>query len=384
MNDFLDYMMSDDTATGNLKTLQESTKNRGGSNNLFFRYKRMPDGGTSTIRLLPISQDVAELEARPKFWLPKKVIRLRFENPLQEGSEVVLAIPVLQMFVGGKTEDDIILKQVKALYDEADSLAKKGEEDRAKEIRTTASAHWTRGECLAQGFVTRTGLQEDNQPENPVRLFELNKQIMNIIQAAVNSEDPETRLEFWPVHGKKGSNFVIKKTKSGEWPSYTSSCFSRQTSPWTDEMKAAVGTHGLWNLNDFLPARPGNDEYAMLADIVKMSIAGNRVWDPDYEAHLDKVKVFKTNQTSDDDNATTEARIHQVAASVGAGTASTADIVNSLSRTARKTEEPEVAALGDVEPVEPSETVEQEKLDIKATLDKIKRGATKTATAAAA
>lgn len=366
MNDFFTWMMDDDTATAPLKTMQETSKRSGGSN-LFCRYKKMDFGGSVTVRFLPASQDVAENEARPKFWLPKKVIRLRFDNPDQTGSEVVLTIPVMQMFKGGKTEDDLILKQVKVLYDEADKLAKAGEEERAKEIRAKASYHWTRGECIAQGWVIRAnGFNEADPPENPIRLFELNKQVMNIIQSSVNSEDPDTRLEYWPVHGKKGSHFVIKKTKSGEWPSYTSSCFARQTTPWTTEQTESIATHHLWRLEDFLPARPSDDEYQLLAQIVEQSIAGDRVWNPDWEDELETVKVFKTNST-DDDPAAAMARVHETVGLVGTDTVSTSDIVSSLSRTARREPEPTQLPAGDPEPALGDDT--------RAMVDKIRRGA---------
>lgn len=299
MNSFIDYMMSDDTAESAMKTMRESMANsQNRTNNLFYYYRKLDFGQSSTVRFLPISKEVAMSdEVKKRFSLAKKVIRLRFDNPEVDESKVVLTIPVMQMYIGGKTENDAILKQVKALYDESDRLLKAGQDERAKEVRERASYHWTRGEHLAQGFVVRSGFKEDNEPENPIRVFELNKQIMNRINAVCDPKvDADRALRYWPVHGKLGTNFVITKDRSGEWPSYNNSGFSTQgPTPWTDGMKAALETYDLWPLEEFLPERPTEDEYAMLAEIVRQSIAGETTWDPDWEAHLETVKVFKTS-----------------------------------------------------------------------------------------
>src|SRR5678816_4690772 len=93
-NSFLDLMMSDDTATGTMDRLKTSLKTRGSGNNVFYRYKSMPYNSTCTVRFLPASSEVAENDVQPEFWVPKKVVRLRFENPEQDGSEVILNIPV--------------------------------------------------------------------------------------------------------------------------------------------------------------------------------------------------------------------------------------------------------------------------------------------------
>jgi hypothetical protein len=336
MSTFLERLMSDDTAVGTLDRLKTELKSRGGSgSNLFYNYRRhLPYDATSTVRFLPASSDLMENEVQPRFWLPKKIIRLRFENPEQAESEVILPIPVMQMYTGGKTENDLILKQVKVLYDEADKLKKNGKEEEAKQIQAKASYHWTRGECIAQGFVVKSGFIEPDLPENPIRLFELNKQLMNVITATLNSDDPETKLEFWPCHGKKGSNFVIKKTRSGDYPKYDAgSCFSRQgpTSLSTEQL-ASLDEHGLFDLNDFLPKRPSDAEYQVLAEIVRMSIEGERVWDKDWEAHLDTVKVYRTNMKdsggSDVDAETLQSQVRDTMSRLnGSGSTSTTEIM---------------------------------------------------------
>lgn len=351
-SNFLDFMMDDATAESQNAKLKESLKNRGGgSSNVFYRYKNMDFGSTATIRFLPASAEILENEVQPKFWVPKKVIRLRFENPEQAESEVILPIPAMQMYTNCKTENDLVLKQAKALFDEAEALGKKGKEEESKQVRAKASYHWHRGETIAQCFVIRSPFTEQDPPENIIRLVELNKQIMNVINATLNSDDAEVKLEYWPCHGRKGTNFVIKKSKSGDWPKYDAgSCFSRTTSSWTTEQVEAMEKFGLFNLEMFLPARPSNEEYELLAEIVRLSIEGERVWNPDWEQGLETVKVYKTGQqTSEaDDGGNIQSQVRDTLNRMaGTGSTSTSEVLSNLSRSSRPDDEPEVIDTSD-------------------------------------
>lgn len=335
MSSFLDFMLDDDTASGALSKLQESMKSRSSGGNVFYRYKNLDYNATSTIRFLPASSEIAENDVKPDFWLDRKVIRLRFNDPMVEGGIVILPIPVMQMYKRGKTEDDIILRQVTPIYDEADKLKKAGREEEAKQVRAKASYHWHRGETIAQCFVVRSGFIEQDPPENPIRIVELNKQLMNVIKSALHSDDPEEKLEFWPCHGKKGTNFVIKKTKSGDWPKYDAgSGFSRSgPTPWTTAQIEAIQQYGMFDLTNFLPARPSEDEYKMLAQIVERSIAGVRMWEPDWEAHLENVKVYRTTQDGSrvETDDSLQVQVKDIAAKLNP-TTSASDVISALSR----------------------------------------------------
>jgi hypothetical protein len=341
MSSFLDFMMDDSTASSQNDKLKESMKNRGtGTSNVWYNYRRNMDYGASTkVRFLPASSEIAENEVQPKFWVPKKVIRLRFENPQKEGSEVILPIPAMQMYTGCKTENDLVLKQAKALFDESEALKKKGREEEAKQIHAKGSYHWHRGETIAQAFVVKSGFLESDPPENPIRLLELNKQLMNVINATLNSDDPDVKLEYWPCHGRKGSDFIIKKTKSGDWPKYDAgSCFARSPTPWTTEQIESLERFGLFKLEDFLPAQPSDEEYQILAEIVRLSIEGERVWNPDWEDHLKTVKVYRTNMDnsggdSEVDVETIQSQVRETMSRLaGTGSSSSSDVLSSLSR----------------------------------------------------
>ncbi len=352
--ELLELMMSDETATGAMDRLKASLKNRGSGTNIFYRYKTMPYGSSCTVRFLAAYSETSENDVQPEFWVPKKVVRLRFENPEQEGSEVALSIPVMQMYTKCKTENDLVLKQAKALFDEADRLRKQGKEEEAKQVHAKGSYHWTRGECLAQIFVNRSSIVENDIPENPIRLVELGKQVMNVINATLNSDDPAVKLDYWPCHGRVGTDFVIKKTQSGDYPKYDAgSCFARQTSPWTTEQIAAFGKYGLWRLEDFLPPRPTDTEYELLAQIVKASIDGEKIWNPDWEDHFETVKVFKTNQgdRSEVDTDTLQVQVRNAMSHLS-GTTSATEVLSSLSRTTAPDDDEDSRILEDEENVE--------------------------------
>jgi hypothetical protein len=327
-NDALAYLFSIDSKAS-LGKLRESINTKTTASP-FYKYQRMDFGSSSTVRFLPRSTDVITTGERPPFWLHKRVLRLEFANPQTDGGTVTLMIPMLSMYTGCQTKDDPILSLVSEVYDEADAEAKAGHTERAEQLRAVANRHWVKakGEALAQGFVIRPGFIEDNVPENPVRVFELKPQIMNKIIAAINEEDPDRMLDGSPEGGRSGTNFIIKRTKSGDgkWPSYAESGFVNKSSPLTEHHLAAIRTLGLFDLAAFLPTQPTAAEYEMLATIVRQSIAGDRSWNPEWEAHLINVKPYKEGRRQEAD----EGPGHTVAG--------VAAVIDAMNRTGRKSD----------------------------------------------
>ncbi len=347
----LDFLMDPETAVSAQKTLTDDVKSKGfSSNNVWYRYRNMADYASCTIRFLP----KAEEQIAGKFWLPKKVIRLKFADPVNIGQDVNVAVPVLQMYVGGKPSDDPILGKVGLLYEQAKALEAKGESEKSKQVRSIASAHYIKGECIAQGFVIQSPFQETELPENPIRLFELNKQIINVIEAKLETENPEMKMEFWVCHGIKGSNFIIKKTKTGDgkFPKYDDGTgFSMRTTPLSQEQLAAVEKYDLWDLRSFLPQRPSDDEYKVLAYMVDQSIAGNRVYDPDWDAELKAVRPFRTAQGErGDDMGNMHEQVRETLNKIS-GVTSATDVMSQLSRTNGRSNDTDDTSVE--EPAEP-------------------------------
>jgi hypothetical protein len=381
----LDILMDEATATSGLKDLQTAMKgNSGGSNNVWYRYRSvLGTGQTCTLRFLPASEN----NVSGQFWLPKKVIRLKFADPKTVGSEVNINIPVMQMYTGGKASDDPILGQVTRLYEEAQDLEKAGESEKAKQVRAVATYHYVKGECIAQGFVVSGPPEKESPPENPIRVFELNKQIVKIISSKIDPDNPDP-LEFWPCHAVKGYDFIITKglTGDGKFPSYINgSGFKSRSRMLSDDHQNAIRDHNIWNLEQFLPARPSDDEYALLTQIVEQSIAGNRVWDADWESGLKTVKIYRSKSATQSDDSSSDLQ-EQVRASLsritGTGATSNAtsteDVMAALSRT-------NAATQADVEPetetVDSTEDGQQQSREVRSLVDKIRKNQSKPATA---
>ena len=278
MKNILQYLF--DETNDSLKAQRENQSTKSAASP-FFRYKQMDAGQSTTVRFLPAGPGLAP---GLNFLVEKRIVRLRFADPNDEKNEISLSFR--PMYV--KTADDPVMSQVQAIYKEADAEEKVGHDARAKQLRSTASRHWVKPEFFAQGFVVRPGMKEDNIPENPIRIFELSKQLVNKIRTAINSDDPDTMLAGSPEHGTKGTPFIIKKTMTGDgkWPSYTESGFGNKPSALSEDQKAAIVKYNLFNLTEFLPKIPDEDEYELLAEIMAQSLAGDRLWKPEWEARL--------------------------------------------------------------------------------------------------
>jgi hypothetical protein len=136
--------------------------------------------------------------------------------------------------------------------------------------------YWKKKSYLFQGFVRENSLSDDKTPENPIRRFIISPQIFNLIKAALM--DPE--LESMPTDYTGGLDFTVTKTSKGGYADYSTSKWSRKETALTAEEQAAIDTHGLYNLSDFLPKRPGEVELKVIKEMFEASVDG-QAYDPD-------------------------------------------------------------------------------------------------------
>jgi hypothetical protein len=130
--------------------------------------------------------------------------------------------------------------------------------------------YWKKRSYIFQGFVTDDPLKEDTTPDNPIRRFIIGPQIFQIIKGALM--DPE--MEELPTDYVRGVDFRVKKTSKGGYADYSTSQWSRRERALTDEEKAAIDTHGLFNLNDFLPKKPTEVELQVMKEMFEASVDG--------------------------------------------------------------------------------------------------------------
>jgi hypothetical protein len=130
--------------------------------------------------------------------------------------------------------------------------------------------YWKKRSYIFQGFVVEDPIREEKTPENPIRRFIIGPQIYQIIRSALM--DPE--LDELPTDYLKGLDFRIAKTSKGGFADYSTSKWSRNERSLSPEEQAAIDSHGLFNLKDFLPKKPTDVELKVMKEMFEASVDG--------------------------------------------------------------------------------------------------------------
>jgi hypothetical protein len=72
----------------------------------------------------------------------------------------------------------------------------------------------------------------------------------------------------------RGLDFNIKKTSKGGYADYSTSNWARKESALSEAEAAAIEAHGLFNLADFLPKKPGEAELRIIKEMFEASVDG--------------------------------------------------------------------------------------------------------------
>lgn len=197
---------------------------------LFYQFWKMPDDSTAVVRFLP------DLDADNN--LGFLVENLQHELIVNGQKKKV---PCLAMH----GEHCPICELSRKYYDE------KNEEMGKKYYRKKS--------YIGQVIVIESPIEHDQS--KLVKLIEFGPAVFKQIQAAFQSGD----LEEAPYEFKGGYNFRIKKTKSGQFASYTTSSFAPKQTDLDDELIANLD---LFNLSDYRGKKPelATVEALLLAD----------------------------------------------------------------------------------------------------------------------
>jgi hypothetical protein len=130
--------------------------------------------------------------------------------------------------------------------------------------------YWKKRSYVFQGFVAESSLQEDTTPENPIRRFVINPSIFNIIKGALMDSD-FTEL---PTDTEQGTDFRLTKTTKGQYADYSTSSWARRERSLDSNERAAVDQYGLFNLNDYLPKQPNEEELRIIGEMFEASVNG--------------------------------------------------------------------------------------------------------------
>ena len=227
-----------------------SNNRTSGGDNAIYPFWNMAEGQTATMRFLPDGNTDNTF-----FWVERLMIKLPFAGVKGDtGSKPCqVQIPCMEMY--GETCN--ILNEVRGWFKDP-SLEDMGRK------------YWKKRSYIFQGFVTDDPLKEDSTPENPIRRFIIGPQIFQIIKQALMDPD----MEELPTDYTAGVDFRLNKTSKGGYADYSTSQWARRDRPLGDAEMAAVNAHGLFNLNDFLPKKPGEVELKVMQEMFEASVDG--------------------------------------------------------------------------------------------------------------
>src|SRR5210317_1049934 len=221
-----------------------------GGDNSIYPFWNMKEGESSTLRFLPDGN-----ADNTFFWQERLVIKLPFAGVKGETDSrpTQVQIPCMEMY--GETCN--ILNEVRGWFKDS-SLEDMGRK------------YWKKRSYIFQGFVTDNPLAEDTTPENPIRRFIIGPQIFQIIKQALMDPD----MEELPTDYTAGVDFRLNKTSKGGYADYSTSNWARRERPLSDAEMNAVNTHGLFDLNDFLPKKPDELAVKVIKEMFEASVDG--------------------------------------------------------------------------------------------------------------
>jgi len=231
------------------KTSGSST---GGGDNAIYPHWNMQEGKEAVVRFLPDGNTNNTF-----FWVERAMIKLPFAGIKGETDSrpVQVQVPCVEMYNDGTVCP--ILTEVRSWFKD-------------KSLEEMGRKYWKKRSYIFQGFVSEDPLREESTPDNPIRRFIIGPQIFQIIKSALM--DPE--LEEMPTDYLRGVDFRIAKTSKGGFADYSTSKWSRRERALTDIEKAAIESHGLFNLSDFLPKKPGDVELKVMKEMFEASVDG--------------------------------------------------------------------------------------------------------------
>lgn len=158
--------------------------------------------------------------------------------------------------------------------------------------KTNGKKYWRQKQHIVQALIIEDPLAPDSETgensEGKVRFMTLNYQLYNIIKAAFESGE----LDEIPYAYEGGCNFVIKKTKQGDYPTYAvGSNFARKATD-LDEDQIAIATDGMVDLATLLPPHPGIEK---LEGMLEAAMTGG-TWSDDDDSSGSSIMNFKKKE----------------------------------------------------------------------------------------
>lgn len=229
---------------------KSSGTKQGGGDNSIYAHWNIPEGTSASLRFLPDAD-----ESNTFFWRERQMIRIEFPGikGQDESKKVVVQVPCVEMW--GETCP--VHATIRPWFKDPN-------------METLGRKYWKKRSYVFQGFVVNSPMEEDSTPENPIRRFVISPQIFTLIKQALMDPD----MEELPTDYQRGTDFRLNKTQKGGYADYSTSGWARKERGLNETELQAIATHGLFNLNDFMPKRPGVDEQRAIFEMFEASVAG--------------------------------------------------------------------------------------------------------------
>ena len=253
---------------------QKGSGERTGGDNSIYPFWNLKEGGESVLRFLPDGN-----QDNTFFWVERAMIKLPFAGVKGETNSKPVTVQVPCMEMWGETCP--ILTEVRPWFKD-------------KSLEEMGRKYWKKRSYLFQGFVVDSQYKEDGKtPENPIRRFIIGSQIFNIIKAALLDPD----FAELPTDQVRGTDFKIVKTSKGGYADYSTSNWARRERALSEEETAAIKQHGVFNLKDFLPKKPGDVELKVMKEMFEASVDGD-AFDMDKWGQYFKPAGYNSNTES--------------------------------------------------------------------------------------
>jgi hypothetical protein len=240
-----------------LENNNKTTSSNSGTS-LAYPFWNIGENETVQIRFLPDANPDADF-----FWQELQMINLEFPGVKggDESKPVYLKVPCVEMW--GETCP--VHAELRPMFKDPS-------------LEETARKYWKKRSYVFQGFVIDNPITEDadNAPENPIRRFNLGRQLFNIVKNALMDPD----MDNLPTDYVNGLNFRITRTKKGQYNDYNASSWSRKETGLTTEQLEAIEEHGLFDLTDWMPKKPTAEQLNAIFEMFEASLEGE-LYDPE-------------------------------------------------------------------------------------------------------
>ena len=240
-----------------LENNNKTTSSNSGTS-LAYPFWNIAENETVQVRFLPDANPDADF-----FWQELQMINLDFPGVKggDENKPVYLKVPCVEMW--GETCP--VHAELRPMFKDPS-------------LEEVARKYWKKRSYVFQGFVIDNPIAEDadNAPENPIRRFNLGRQLFNIVKNALMDPD----MDNLPTDYVNGLNFRITRTKKGQYNDYNASSWSRKETPLTKEQLEAIEEYGLFDLSDWMPKKPTAEQLNAIFEMFEASLEGE-LYDPE-------------------------------------------------------------------------------------------------------